>query len=190
MRIPTLLLALVAFPVAGATQAIVCALGPGGNSYHPGYDRPPSEYASRELSHVYSLLCPGGCGPVTLVMNETTPNALSMSIRPGVSKIAYSSQFMNHMFYNLGANASFGVMAHELGHHIDFINPAAWMDQSWGRELRADAWAGCALARSGRSPAQTQMAVRALAAYPSPSHPGWPQRSAAIQAGFAHCSRR
>jgi Zn-dependent protease with chaperone function len=95
--------------------------------------------------------------------------------------------FMNNIFSALGPEASFGIIAHEFGHHIDLNSTPPWMNNSWSRELRADAWAGCALARRGFGPAQLSLSLQAISQYPSPSHPAWNMRVPAIQQGFVAC---
>ena len=57
----------------------------------------------------------------------------------------------------------------------------------WTPELRADAWAGCILARDNLTPADLQEALAALSEFPSPSHPNWNLRLPVIRSGYAHC---
>lgn len=170
-----------------ARAQIVCTLGPSAGAYIPQYDAPPTPYAQNEFLVLLRLMCPAGCGNVTYAQNPSVPNAMTMSVQPGVSKIAYSPGFMGAIFQRFGPGASFGVIAHELGHHLDFMSPAAWYDHAWGRELRADSWAGCALARAGLDATALQTATLAIATYPSPSHPAWNLRLPAIQAGYNAC---
>jgi hypothetical protein len=169
-----------------ASAQIVCTLG-GGSSYVPLYDQPPTIYAAGEFNRILSLLCGDDCGLVTEVQNVTVANAMTMTISPGVSKIAYNPGFMGQVFNQFGAGASFGVIAHEIGHHLDLQSASSWMDSSWSRELRADAWAGCALAKASIPSAQLKSALQAIAAYPSPSHPAWDRRLPAIERGFKRC---
>lgn len=182
-----LIIALLVAPTTNA-QRLVCSIGPGGAGSNPAYDQPPTQAALAELDYILDLLCPQGCGSVTLVSNQTTGGAMSELMGPGYSKISYNPAFMNGVWSQFGPGASFGIMAHELGHHLDFNINAPWMDHSWGRELRADAWAGCALARAGLPEAQMDAALQAVAAYPSPTHPGWQQRAYAVREGYSWCS--
>ncbi|WP_266367066.1 M48 family metalloprotease [Tellurirhabdus rosea] len=168
---------------------IICSLG-GNPGYNPLYDQPPTAYAVAEINQIASHLCPMGCGSFSLVGNPFVPNAAALTLAPGVTKIAYNPVFMNNLHFTYGPAASYGVLAHEFGHHIDFFNPAAWMDHSWGRELRADAWAGCALAKAGLGIQEMSVALQAIANYPSPSHPGWQQRLPALYSGFINCGGR
>ena len=166
---------------------IACTLGSTQNPYDASYDQPPAPYAVNEMQSIIGIMCPGGCGNVTLVMNPTVQNARVESFRPGLTKIAYNPRFMNQIYHQIGPAASFGIMAHELGHHIDSFNSMNWMDHSWGRELRADAVAGCALARARLNAAQMEASLRAIAQYPSPSHPAWPDRVVALRTGYNQC---
>ena len=178
--------------LAGSVHAqLMCSLGagPAQQPYNPLYDQAPSPRADQELRRVYSVLCPPpyGCGYYLLVSNPTTQNAMAMTIGPGQSKIAYQPDFMDRIAQQHGGGATFGILAHEFGHHIDFHTTPPWMNNSWSRELKADAWAGCALARTGIGTGQIENALRAIAASPSPSHPPWPQRNQAVRTGFVSC---
>ena len=175
-----------------ADAQLMCSLGalPGSRGYNPYYDQQPSGRASVEMQRIYATLCPSGCGFSLLVSNSTVPNAMAMVTGPGQSKIAYSPGFMNYIAQRYGGGATFGILAHEFGHHIDFHSTPPWMNNSWSRELKADAWAGCALARTGLGTGQIENALGAIAAYPSATHPGWPQRLQAVRTGFVNCGGR
>lgn len=180
---------------AGAGHAqFVCTLGVGPvQQYNAARDMPPSPHADRELRRIYRLLCsasPYGCGDYRLFSNPTAPNAMAMVAGPGLTKIAYSALFMNSVEDRYGGAATFGILAHEFGHHIDFHFTPSWMDTAWSRELKADAWAGCALARAGFGTAAIENALTAIAAFPSPSHPHWPMRVQAVRTGFVNCGGR
>jgi hypothetical protein len=103
------------------------------------------------------------------------------------SVIAYSPAFMSRLAAKFGQPATFGVLAHEVGHHIDLLRNFAWMSNAWSRELRADAFAGCALARAGLPTEKLETALRAIAAYPTSSHPAWKQRQVAVRRGYEQC---
>ena len=178
---------LVAITCASAYGQVMCSLGPGQSMYNPYFDQLPTRHAANELTRISKLLCPRGCGSYMLVSNDTVPNAMAQAIGWGQTKISYASGFMNQIAEQHGLGATFGIMAHEFGHHIDFHTTPPWMNNSWSRELKADAWAGCALARAAVGTEQIQNALQAIAAYPSPSHPGWPQRNQAVQTGFVNC---
>lgn len=168
-------------------QGIVCQLGVGTSNFDMRMNQPATSYAISELSTIYRLLCPHGCGQVALYQNATAPNALTAVVAPATSIIAYNPAFMNQVLHSVGPEASFGILAHEFGHHGDINFSPAWMNDSWSRELRADAWAGCALARRGFSSGQLEIALQAIAEYPSPSHPGWALRIPALRQGYVSC---
>jgi hypothetical protein len=168
-------------------QGFVCSVGPGAMGRNPMHDGSPTPAAFAQMNHVFGLLCPTGCGNVNLVRNPTVSGAMMQVMTPGTSMVAYNPDFMNATAAQFGPGATFGIFAHELGHHLDFMINVAWMDHSWGRELRADAWAGCALARAGLSGMEMDGALQAIAAYPSSSHPGWAQRIVAVRTGYYGC---
>ena len=66
----------------------------------------------------------------------------------------------------------------------------AWMKDSWDGELRADAWAGCAMAKADMSPSRLQAVLLAMSTYPSPHHPEWDARRPVITEGFTRCGGR
>ena len=67
------------------------------------------------------------------------------------AKIVYAPQFFAAVYDNYGDGAIIAIIAHEYGHALDESSPGAWMKSDWTPELRADAWAGCALAKSDLS---------------------------------------
>lgn len=191
LKIHTFAVVLGLFLADGAHAQLMCSLGavPARQGYDPLLDQPPSPRAAQELQHIYNVLCPSpyGCGQSLLVMNSTATNALAIATGPGQSKIAYDPTFMTGVEQQFGGGATFGILAHEFGHHIDFHTTPPWMNTSWSRELKADAWAGCALAKTGVPTGAIENALRAIAQYPSPSHPAWPQRHHAVRTGFVSC---
>lgn len=177
-----------------AEAQLLCALGgtdKPDKPYDAMVDMPPSTSAQNELKKVKGLLCAKTCGKVFLFANATTPNTVTVTDGNGTSKIAYSPNFVKSVQTNFGPIATLGIVAHELGHHIDATgDPPAWMKDSWDEELRADAWAGCALAKAELKPSGLQAALLAMWTYPSAAHPPWSARRPAITAGFVQCGGR
>ena len=132
------------------------------------------------------MLCNGSCN-ATLVRNQSAGNALTLVLPNGAAKVAYNPQFMQSVQESFGEEAIFGILAHETGHVIDGRTQVSWMLDSWGRELRADAWAGCALARAKMSTSEMRNSLQAISQYPSPSHPGWNLRIPALETGYRAC---
>jgi hypothetical protein len=179
----------VMLPLRAQAQ-VLCTLGPA-TPYDPMADMPPSAGAKADLTKVTTLLCPKGCGKVLLFANATTPNTATVTDGGGVSKIAYSPSFASSVRSNFGPIATFGIFAHDLGHHLDATGTkAAWMKESWDAELRADAWAGCAMAKAQLTPSRQQAVLLAMSTYPSPHHPDWNARRAVITEGFTQCGGR
>ena len=138
---------------AGTAQAqVMCSLGPGVNQYNPFLDEPPTYRASIELDEIYQVLCPYGCGTYVLVSNPSTPNASAITFGMGQTKISYQDSWMDMIDRRYGGGATYGILAHEFGHHIDLHTTPQWMNTSWSRELKADArgrvarWPGAAWA--------------------------------------------
>lgn len=165
--------------------------------YDPSQDRLPSRRASLEVQTAYSVLCPGrDCGSGLLRQNPTVGmNALTFvsAIDRGQHtqvKIVYAPNFLNTLSKKFGAGASFGVLAHEVGHHLTATK--GWrnkLDSSWDEELRADYLAGCALARAGRPPDDLENALRALASVATETHPSSQHRNPVVRKGYDDCKR-
>jgi hypothetical protein len=168
--------------------------------YDPSQDQTPTPRAVAEIRAAYEALCPdaktNGCGGGEIYQNPTVGNnALTWvsGIRDGrntKAKIVYSPDFLNGLDAKFGAGASFGVLAHEVGH----VMTAALayrnrFDTSWSEELRADYLAGCALGRSGRTPGELDSALHALASVSTPTHPAFTQRSPAVHQGYDACRK-
>jgi hypothetical protein len=174
------------FLASTASAQVLCQLG-NGTGYDRGRNATPSNFARQQLERVYLDLCPRGCGWTMLFENTTAPNALTEVFSPGYSVIVYQRRFMNDVNARMGPEAAYGILAHEFGHHIDMSATPAWMSTSWSRELKADAWAGCALAIRGFGTAPLGRALQAVAANPSVSHPSWRERVPAVQTGYFQC---
>src|SRR5262245_52144060 len=102
-----------------AQAQLLCTLGPASPPYEPMADMPPSAAAQTELKRLKTLLCPKTCGKVMLFANATTPNTATVTDGAGGSKIAYSPGFVGNVQKNYGPIATFGIVAHNLGHHLD-----------------------------------------------------------------------
>ncbi len=179
---------LVLLPVSAAAQPI-CALGPGAASYQPSADQRPSSDAMQVANRVNAAektICSPNCPGVALFRNPTAPNA-ALIVNGGQPKLVYAPQFFAAVYASFGDAGILAMIAHELGHALDDSLGAKWIGTSWTAELRADAWAGCTLAKSGLSRSDMQAALAALAKYPSPAHPGWNLRLPAIRSGYTHC---
>jgi len=185
------LLSIAAMLLSSRAQAqVLCALGPV-TPYDPMADMPPSAGAKADLTKITSLLCSKGCGKVLLFANATTPNTATVTDGAGVSKISYSPSFASSVRSNFGPIAMFGIFAHDLGHHLDATGvKATWMKDTWDSELRADAWAGCAMAKADMTPSRLQAVLLAMSTYPSPHHPAWDARRPVITEGFTKCGGR
>lgn len=169
-------------------EDLMCALGSTSASYLPLLDQPPAAHASRDAKHLQTLLCPKGCGQIGVFKNGTSPNLLTMNVGKQMSKVVYSQTFLDTVGKEYGSGATLGVLAHEIGHHVDQSGVTAeWMNGQWGNELRADAWAGCALARTKIKAQELKSALQVMANYPSAADPAWDVRFEVLRQGFQSC---
>lgn len=186
----------LAAPLATVTQvAPPLCRGRQVGGYDPRLDQPASARATAEVQAAYAALCTtGNCGGGQVFRNDTIGmNAVTWvsGLRDGAAtraKIVYSPRFLSSLSERFGDGASFGVLAHEVGHHLTAaLAKRGADDTAWEEELRADYLAGCALGRSGRSSAELEAALRALAATASPTHPSFEQRNPMIRRGYEDC---
>jgi hypothetical protein len=181
---------LVAVDVLGAAAAqVVCALGTDVSSYKPGEDQRPTpdamELANRVNRAVQSI-CGTNCPSIEVFRNPTAANAMLIA-DAGQAKLVYAPQFFSTAYDSFGDGGIVGLIAHILGHALDDTLGAAWIKPGWTPELRADAWAGCALARMGLRSDELGAAAGALAKYPSPAQPSWNVRLPVLRTGYAQC---
>jgi hypothetical protein len=171
--------------------------------FDPAYNQPPTSLAVDVLQRAALAECkflytqlpatplpfPQACGRIDLFRNASLTFAgFTFADGPLHSSVIYNPQRMNQIVGNFGGDAAFGVFAHEVGHHMDaHFNRMSWIDNQWNKEVRADAWAGCALAIEQMSTDGLETATKVLAAYPSPMNPPVPQHIAAIRTGYIAC---
>jgi len=175
-------------PVTAAAQ-VVCALGTGVSSYNAYSDQRPSGDAMQLAGQVNAALtpiCRPSCPQIAVFRNPTAANAMLIAA-DGQAKIVYAPEFFTGVYEAYGDGAIVALIAHELGHAIDETAPAAWMKGIGSPELRADAWAACALTKVDLSVRSLAETLTALAKYPSPAHPGWAQRLPALRLGYVQC---
>jgi len=180
-----LLAAALVIPLKAET---ICALG-SASSYKRASDQRPSSDALQLASRVNAAvktICGVQCPTMALFRNATAPNAMLVN-DDGQAKLVYSPQFLAAAYDSFGDAGIVAIIAHEVGHALDETMGAAWIKKSWTAEVRADAWAGCLLARLDPAPPSLQPSLAALAKYPSPSHPGWNLRLPALRTGFTQC---
>ncbi|MFO0723421.1 MAG: hypothetical protein U1E65_06555 [Myxococcota bacterium] len=184
----TLLLALLAIPPPLCKGRVITA-------YDPALDQAPTARATAEVQAAYDALCPNkNCGRGVLYKNDSIGNnavTWVSGVRDGErtqAKIVYSPRFLDALSKSYGDGASFGVLAHEVGHHLTAaLSMRGQLDSSWDEELRADYLAGCALGRTGRPPLELEAALRALAASATPTHPSFAHRNPVIRKGYTDC---
>jgi hypothetical protein len=174
-----------------ATADVICALGTGAASYDANKDQRPSPDAMQLAGRVNAALastCAPKCPEIAVLRNTTAANAM-LIVTSDQAKIVYAPQFFTALHDKYGDGAIIAIVAHLYGHALDEIYPAAWMKKGWTAELRADAWAGCALAKSDLSSNGLAEALTAVQKYPSSTgvHAGWPLRLPALRLGYIHC---
>jgi hypothetical protein len=168
---------------------MMCALGSGVSSYKSASDQRPSSDAlqlANRVNAAVKTICGVQCPTMALFRNATAPNAMLIA-DSGQAKLVYSPQFFAAAYESFGDTGIVAIMAHEVGHALDATLGAPWIKKSWTSELRADAWAGCILARLDPGPGNLQPSLSALSKYPSPSHPSWNLRLPALRTGYMQC---
>ena len=175
---------------AWANAQVVCSLGPAATGYNPLKDQRPSADAMQLATRTYDAakqICGANCPEVVLYRNSTASGLMLIAIS-GRAKLVYAPNFISGIYDSHGDPGVAAVLAHEFGHALDDSLGAAWIDKKWTAELRADAWAGCVLAKTGLDAASMKGALAALEEHPSPAHPAWNIRLPAIRAGYSHCN--
>ncbi len=173
----------------GANAQIICALGSPASSYNAYKDQrptPDSMELARQVSAGLISFCSPNCPTLVVFRNDTAPNAI-LRFDSGLAKMAYSPQFFTGIYDKYGDGAIIGFIAHMLGHALNETVHYGWINGNWTPELRADAWAGCALAKASLSMRGLQEALTAVSMYPPLSHPGWALRIPALRLGYTHC---
>ncbi len=186
------LLCAVLLPFSAAAE-IVCALGSGAASYKAAEDQRPAADAmemARRLNAAVTPLCSPMCPQIAIFRNTTAANAM-LVVTSDQAKFVYAPQFFQTVYDNYGDGAIIAIIAHEFGHALDEIYPARFKNVG-APELRADAWAACALARvdvtsSPLSSNDLAETLTALSKYPSPAHPNWGLRLPALRIGYTQC---
>ncbi len=179
---------LLALPWTLAAQ-VICTLGPAASSYKTSSDESPSRDASElgQRAHAAAkTVCGTNCPEVVLFRNVTAPN-LMLLLDAGRAKVVYAPQLLTAVYDRYGDAGVMALISHELGHALDDVLGASWVEKGWTPELRADGWAGCILSRINSTPQDLKDALAALQEHPSPAHPAWPARLSAIRSGYAHC---
>jgi len=172
-----------------AGPEVVCRLGPDDPPYNAYSDEGSSGDALELAGKVNAALvswCRPNCPTISMFRNPTASD-LMLIRADGRVKLVYKPAFFTNVYEKYGDGGILAIMAHEVGHAIDGAMPVPWMKTNWNPELRADAWAGCALARMNLTPRTLQAGLNALSKYPSPAHPNWTVRIPVLQAGYTQC---
>lgn len=107
--------------------------------YDAAFDRNPKARAVAEVQAAYDALCPKhDCGTGQLFENETMGNNAATWVsgldhgQKTRAKIVYSARFLNELSERFGPGASFGVLAHEVGHHLTAaLSMRSRFESSW-----------------------------------------------------------
>ena len=181
-------LALLLLVPVMAVAEVLCAFGPNVGSYNASSDESPSGDALIELRQLNAALqpvCSPRCPQIALMRNKTAANAMLLATNDQ-AKVVYAPQFFQGLYDNYGDGAVIAVLAHEFGHALDELNPGKF-GRGGTPELRADAWAGCALARTQLTPAGLGSALSGSVRYPTPGNGDRNLRIVAFRLGFMQC---
>jgi hypothetical protein len=173
----------------GADVDVICALGPHAASYDAKADQRPSDDAmqlAKRMNAALAPTCRPQCPQIAVFRNATAPNAM-LAFMGDQAKFVYAPQFFAAVYDKYGDGAIVAMIAHEYGHALNEMHPASWMRSDWTPELRADAWAGCALAETGLSATDLARALMGVSKYPPAGDSNWPLRVQALRLGFIHC---
>lgn len=122
------------------------------------------------------------------VFEGSVPNAMA-TFYGQRRVIIYNSGFMDTVAGKAGTRWAYtAVLAHELGHHLNFHVSAKSTSDSWHQELEADYFAGFALAKMGATLDEAKSAMRTLEKLYGPNgsatHPAPNLRLAEIEKGY------
>src|SRR5437867_3362436 len=174
---------------APAVAQVVCALGSTASPYNPYLDQRPTADAMELAGKVNAALvsmCRPNCPGLALFRNSTAPNVMLVADGPR-TKILYKPEFFTSVYDSYGDGGIQAILAHEVGHAIDTATPPSWIKNGWTPELRADALAGCALAKMNLSVTALKAALTTLSKYPSAEHPSWRMRVPVLREGYMQC---
>ena len=171
-----------------AGPEIVCRLGPPTPAYNAYSDERSSGDALELAGKVNAALvsaCRPKCPRISMFRNPTASN-LMLILAADQTKLVYKPEFFTSVYEIHGDAGIAALIAHEVGHAIDQAAPAAWMKSNWSGELRADAWAGCAIAKMDLTKRSVQAAFATLSKYP-PSSQDWSLRFPVLETGYKQC---
>src|SRR5579863_7109563 len=173
-----------------ANAEVLCSLGSGASSYDAKADQRPTGDAMQLAGRMNSALAPTcrpQCPQIAIFRNATAANAM-LVVTADQAKFVYAPQFFTAIYDRYGDGAIIAIIAHAYGHALNEVHPASWMKSEWSPELRADAWAGCALAKSDLSANDVAEALTAVSKYPPVAdQSSWAQRQPALRLGYVHC---
>jgi hypothetical protein len=184
-----LVVILVLAPLAAFGQ-VICALSSSVPAYDSTKDERPSQDTLELAGQVNAALAPRcrpNCPQIAVFRNPTAANVMMIAVSD-TAKLVYAPKFFTTVYNTWGDGAIVALLAHAMGHAIDANAPAAWMKGIASPELRADAWAGCALAGNPLTSKSLGEALTALMKFPSKAHPAWAQRAPALRLGYVQCS--
>ncbi len=191
--------AAILLPVMASAE-IICSLGGGASGAKaPSYDSsvdgrpsPDTMQLVRRVDAAFAPFCLPKCPAAALLRNTTAPN-LMLAVYAEGGKIIYAPAFFAGVYGKFGETGIIALVAHVYGHAIDETTPSNWIPTKWNPELRADAWAGCALAKASLPQSGVASALAALAMYPpagqnaTPAQNGWSERLPAVRLGYTRC---
>jgi hypothetical protein len=181
-------LALFLLLPAIAAAEVLCAFGPSVGQYKASSDERPTGDAMTELRQLNAALqpvCSPRCPQIEILRNPTAANVMLIATSDQ-AKIVYAPQFFQSLYDGYGDGAVIGVLAHEFGHALDELIPGKF-GRGGTPELRADAWAGCALARTELTAAGLGSALSGVVRFPTPNNADRNLRITALHLGFTQC---
>jgi hypothetical protein len=175
--------------LCAAADQILCSLGSRTSTYNASSDERPTPDAMELAGKVnggLGSICRPNCPMMAMFRNPSAPD-LMLIVASGQAKIVYKPDFFTMVYEKYGEGGILALIAHEVGHAIDANGTAKWIKPAWNAELRADAWAGCALAKVSLGARDLRAGLNALQKFPSPAHPDWAIRVPVLRTGYMEC---
>lgn len=151
----------------------------------PSMPAPVTPWEARTAAAMLAPYCGEGCGELAVYPAFGLDGGASVKWDWRVAAIHYDVAWLDELREGYGSGVVIWVFGHEMGHYM-----AGSEVRGKTSELFADAWAGCAVGRTGMALEPVEAAIReAISPSDTPTHPGYEARIEATRAGARWCTR-
>jgi hypothetical protein len=177
--------------VAPKDLVTLCSLYAGDDSINLTESQNGSSFGSTDANDVVGKMAKAiGMLSVPPAFEASVANAAATYYN-GQRVIVYNNKFMDELSRAVGTEWSYkAVLAHELGHHMNFHVGVKSTADSWKQELEADYFMGFAMAKMGATLEQAQSAMKGLelmyGGSASKTHPASKDRLASTKTGYCN----